>query len=230
MNPKLDMADEKMANLDELMEKKFSKCMLGVNKNHEQMQKVSANSLTNTSKIDLCYNKITAFTEELEKFKKSIGSLLIAQEKNIKRMNTMAVTLKNTSSINVGGDPTNRSNFKSRERETSQVKEEEELGSRSVSKDSLHDSDQSIPVQGRSQDKRSRRASTSRNLSEHGQPPNPRTGDTMKSSIIAEQLEEQKVTPGASATSSANPSPKAGARRQAAGGPSAKEKQKMLAQ
>ena len=114
------------------------------------MQKVSANALTTTSKIDLCYNKITGFTEELERFKKSIGSLLIAQEKNIKRMNTMAVSLKNTSSINVNGDPTHRSNFKSRERDTSQVKEEHELRSGSVSKDSLHDSDQSVPVQGRS--------------------------------------------------------------------------------
>ena len=227
------MADEKMSKLEELMEKKFSKCMIGVNKNHEQMQKVSANSLTNSSKIDLCYNKITGFSEELEKFKKSIGSLLIAQEKSIKRMNTMAVSLKNTSSINVGVDPTHRSNFKSRERDTSQVKEEEdELGSRTVSKDSLHDSDQSIPVQGKSQEKRSRRASTSRNVSEHGLPLNPRTGfgDTMKSSIIAEQLEEQKVTPGASTDNTPSPSPKVGVRRQAAGGPSAKEKQKILAQ
>ena len=31
------MADEKMSKLEELMEKKFSKCMIGVNKNHEQM-------------------------------------------------------------------------------------------------------------------------------------------------------------------------------------------------
>ena len=61
--PRLNMVDEKMTKLEELMERKFSKCMQGVNKNHEQMQKVSANALTTTSKIDLCYNKITGFTD-----------------------------------------------------------------------------------------------------------------------------------------------------------------------
>lgn len=111
LNPQLRVFDERMANLEDLLEKKVNKCMVNISKNHKIIEKVQATSLTTTSKIDLVYQKMEAFETEVEKFKKSISSLLIAQEKSMKRMNTMAITMKNHSSINVGapGNPTDRS-------------------------------------------------------------------------------------------------------------------------
>lgn len=98
--------------------------------------------------------------------------------------------------------------------EVSHVQEEEEINSRTDLNDSLADSDQSGPAQSQSVEKnqRSRRASTSRHLSEQGFP-NPKTGPeaTMRDSIV-EQLDEQKITPEDS-QASPDHSPAAGKRR-----------------